>query len=209
MWIVRFRHPENYQEMQALLASFGGRMPLHNEFEDPSYEELLAGDQETLEMLNSSGELLSGIIHNDDVGLLDRYVELMGNDHIKLVAPNRGAYIPPSLAMLDRLVEHGMNINQRDWRGTTMLFAGESVEWLARCLHHGANLDVVEFVDCSTRLAYDAKENNLDMVRFLLDNGADPNLPTEHAWARPLAQAENNGHTKMKELLVEAGAHPG
>ncbi len=205
MWIVRFRHPENYQEMQALLASFGGRMPLHNEFEDPSYEDLLAGDPETLEMLNNSGELLSGIIHNDDVALLDRYVELMGNDRIKLVAPNRGAYSPPSIAMLDRLVEHGMNVNQRDWRGRTMLFAGKSVEWLARCLHHGANLDVVEFVDCSTRLGYDVKENNLEMVKFLLESGANAKLPVEHEWAQPLTIAKRLGHNEIVTLLEAKG----
>ena len=37
--------------------------------------------------------------------------------------------------------------------------------------------------------------------RFVFEDRADPNLPTEHEWARPLAQAENQGHTDMKELL--------
>ena len=201
MWIARFTNPDGYHQMHKLLQRYGGRMPLHNEFEDPSYEDLLAGDQETLEIVNNSGELLSGIIHNDDVELLDRYVELMGNDRIKLVAPNRGAYIPRSLVMLDRLVEHGMNINQRDWRGQTMLFAGTSVQWLAHCLHHGADVDAVEFVDCSTRLGLDVKDNNLEMVKFLLENDANPNLPMEHKWAQPLTIAERQDNAEIANLL--------
>ena len=201
MWIARFSNAENYQEMQALLARFGGRMPLHNEFEDPSYEDLLAGDKETLELRNNSGELLSGIIHNDDVERLDRYVELMGNDRIKLLAPNRGAYLPPSVAMLDRLMAHGMNVNQRDWRGESMTTAGESVEWFARCLPSGGNLDLVEFVECSTRLCQYVKDNNTEMVKFLLDNGADPKLPLEHEWAQPLHVAKKLGHDELVTLL--------
>ena len=201
MWIVRFSNPDSYQEMQALLQSYGGRMPMHNEFENPSYEELLAADRETLETLDHSGELLSGIIHNDDVALLDRYVEMMGNDRIKSVAPNRGAYIPHSIAMLDRLVEHGMNVSQRDWRGETMLFANGSVEWLDRCFHYGAKLDAVEFVECSTRLGFAAKDNRPDLTKFLLDNGADPKLPTEYEWAQPLTIARKHNNADVVKLL--------
>ena len=208
MWIVRFRHPDEYHEMQALLKSYGGRMQLYCEFEKTPIESLLAADQETRDVLHTNGELLSAIIHNDDVALLDRYVELMGNDRVKAAAPNRGGNSPQSLSMLDRLIEHGLNINQRDWRGRTFLFSGfhgnsihDTNEWVARCLHHGANLDVVEFIDCSTRLGYAAFYNNLEMASFLLENGADPNLPAEHEWARPLALAEKQGHTEMVELL--------
>lgn len=205
LWIVRFRNPHDYQDMQALLRSFGGRMPLGNEFEEPSYEELLSGDRETLEMLNDSGELLSGLIHHDDVALLDRYVEFMGNDRITLVSPNRGAYVPTSTTMLDRLVEHGMNINQRDWRGETMLFANDSVAWATRCFHHGADLNTVEFVDSATRLGWAAKDNQPELAEFLLEHGADPSLPTEHAWAQPLAIARERNHARIIRLLESVG----
>lgn len=204
MWIVRFRNPDDYRKMQSLLQSFGGRMPLHNEFEKPSYDDLLAADEETLETLSNSGELLSGIIQNDDVPLLDRYVDLMGNDRIKWLAPNRGTYIPSSLEMLDRLVEHGMNVNQRDWRGETMLFANDSVEWLTRCIRHGADVNALEFVECSTRLGVAVQDNKLELAELLLEHGANPKLPTEHVWSQPLTRAKNEGHTSIVKLLEKS-----
>ena len=208
MWIVRFSNPDEYHEMQALLESYGGRMQLYCEFEKTPIESLLAADQETRDVLHTNGELLSAIIHNDDVALLDRYVELMGNDRVKAAALNRAANRPRSLSMLDRLIEHGLNINQRDWRGRTFLFSGfdgdsihDTNEWVARCLQHGADIDTVEFIDCSTRLGYAAFHNNLEMARFLLENGANPNLPTEHEWAQPLTWAKKKEHTEMVTLL--------
>ena len=92
-------------------------------------------------------------------------------------------------------------MNQRDWRGRSFIFLAGDNEWLQRYIELGADLNVVEFMECSTRLGYAAFYNNLEMAKFLLENGADPNLPTEHEWARPLAQAENNRHAEMIELL--------
>ena len=48
-------------------------------------------------------------------------------------------------------------------------------------------------------------DNHRDITRqcavaILLNNGADLNLPIEHEWARPLAQAEKK-HSEMCTLL--------
>jgi len=47
----------------------------------------------------------------------------------------------------------------------------------------------------------------LELCRFLLSHGADPNLADADAdWARPVAWAERYGHDEIVTLLREAGA---
>ena len=39
------------------------------------------------------------------------------------------------------------------------------------------------------------------MVRFLLDQGADPTVPAGSVWAQPLYCAEKEGHGEVAALL--------
>ena len=71
-------------------------------------------------------------------------------------------------------------------------------------VRHGADLDLVEFMECSTRLGYAAFYNNTEMAKFLIQHGADPHLPAEHEWARPLTLAKKKGHEDMVVLLRNA-----
>lgn len=55
-----------------------------------------------------------------------------------------------------------------------------------------------------------AKAGHIEIVRYLLDSGADPNKP-EHGlapWGGSLFDAAQNGHTDVVELLLERGANP-
>lgn len=199
MWIARFGNPDNYHEVHKVLQSYGGRIMLHDEDEVPPVGELLAADPESRDAFYPTGELLWAILKQDDVLELDKFVELYGTEQIERMSPG-GWYDPRSVAMIDRLVEHGMNVNQRDWRGRTMIFLADT-DRIGEYLRHRADLNVVEFMECSTRLGYAAFHNNLEMAEFLLENGADPNLPAEHEWARPLAQAQKKNHSEMVALL--------
>ena len=201
MWMARFANPDSYQELHELLASYGGRIPIHHEDDIPTADQLFNADHKLRDELYRTEELLWAVLRSDDVATLDRFVEIFGNEQIKTMSYQNGWCGPPSFAMLDRLVEHGLNVNQRDWRGRSFVFSAPDGEWLQRYIELGADLDAVEFMECSTRLGYAAFYNNIEMVKFLLENGADPNQPTEHEWARPLTQAKQQEHREMMELL--------
>ncbi len=200
MWIAKFSNKDNYQEMHALLESFGGRIMLHDLDELPPVSELLAADQKTRDAAYPGGELLWAILREDNLPMLEKFVELYGMEQIKTVSPGGHWYDPRSTAMIDRLVEYGFDVNRRDWRGRSMIFLAP-FDRFPDYIRHGADLNVVDFMECSTQLGYAAADNNLEMATFLLENNADPNLPTEHEWARPLSRAEKKGHGHMVELL--------
>jgi len=201
MWFSRYCNPDDHHEMHELLASYGGRVPVAFDDERPTADQLFALDDERKQTLYDSGEFLWMVLQSDDVAVLDRFVEQFSNEQIKTMSIQKHWFHLPSITFLNRLVEHGLNVNQRDWRGRSFIFLAGNNEWLQRYIELGADLNIVEFMECSTRLGYAAFHDNLEMARFLLENGADPNLPTQHQWARPLAQAENQGHTEMIELL--------
>ena len=204
MWMARYANPNDHHEMHELLASYGGRIQLNFDDERPTPDQLFALDDERKQTLYVSGEFLWMILQSDDVELLDRFVEQFGNEKIKTMSIQKHWFHVPSITFLNRLVEHGLNVNQRDWRGRSFIFQGfpdGDNEWLQRYIELGADLNVVEFMESSTRLGYAAFYNNLEMAKFLLENGADPNLPTEHEWARSLALAEKEDHSEMVKLI--------
>lgn len=55
-----------------------------------------------------------------------------------------------------------------------------------------------------------AARGHLEIVRFLLEHGADPNLPEEEIApdGHALYSAAANGHYEIAKLLLEHGAHP-
>jgi ankyrin repeat protein len=55
-----------------------------------------------------------------------------------------------------------------------------------------------------------AERGHIEIVKLLLDHGADPNLPEEGIAPRghALYAAAANGHHEIAELLLEHGAHP-
>ncbi len=203
MWMARYANPDDYHEIHELLASYGGRIQLNFDDERPTADQLFALNDERQQTLYASGEFLRLVLQSDDVELLDRFVERFGNEQIKTMSTQNHWFLPPSITFLNRLVEHGLNVNQRDWRGRSFIFRAGDNEWLQRYIELGADLNVVEFMECSTRLGYAAYHDNLEMAEFLLENKADPNQPTDHRWAQPLAQARKQAHSKMVELLEQ------
>jgi ankyrin repeat protein len=110
------------------------------------------------------------------------------------------------------LFAHGMNPSQPDWlRITPLHYLAKkgNVETAGIFLEHGADLHARDEDICSTPLGWAAKFGQRNMVEFLLNRGARPNLPDDApdlAWATPLAWATGRGHAEIVDLLKQHGA---
>lgn len=57
-------------------------------------------------------------------------------------------------------------------------------------------------------LHFAARDGELDLVRSVLDGGADVNEPAENSWT-PLHFAAEGGHVFVVQFLLDRGADPG
>ena len=66
------------------------------------------------------------------------------------------------------------------------------------------------YLGAGTPLQNAAATGRMDIVRLLLEHGADPNLPEEHIAprGRALYAAASGGHYEIARLLLERGANP-
>jgi ankyrin repeat protein len=101
------------------------------------------------------------------------------------------------------LLRHGMDPNHMNWHYTTLLHHVASDGDIPKArllLDHGATIDAIDEEYRSTPLGMAARWGRADMVDFLLERGADPNLAGD-PWATPLTWARKKGHREVESLL--------
>ena len=143
-----------------------------------------------------------------------------GNRELVELLLNHGAKVPPvskwgrfyyfrHYPIAQLLMENGMDAHHMTWHHVTLLhdMAQEGdIQKADLLLKHGADIDAVEEEYQSTPLGLAARWGRVEMVRFLLELGADPNK-SGAAWSAPLTWALNKGHSEVEALLRNGGAH--
>jgi uncharacterized protein len=106
------------------------------------------------------------------------------------------------------LLEHGMDPNHMNWHCLTLLhhMAAEGEIGKARLLvNHGAEIDALDEEYRSTPLGLASRRGQRDLVAFLLEHGADPELSAA-PWATPLAWAHKKGHGDIAKTIRAASS---
>jgi ankyrin repeat protein len=189
------RHVGAGKEMTDLIASYGGAL-------GPDLADL-----ETLAaMLHANPQLPAGERLDDPAAmeLIIRY-----QPDILKRAPDPTAWwslgTPKSPDYARSLMERGLDPNRRNWLGITLLHrcaAKGDTAMAAVCLDFGADIDALETEWSSTPLGWAAREGKKDMVQWLLQKGANRNLPTHEPWALPVQWAARRGHPEIVKLLA-------
>jgi len=199
-------------ELLALLRAHGGR--------DQS------GDRDRLEQFINDGEVAGAdrwvtehpALVTDDAafwseGLLAGPAN--GHDHAMLDMLIRHGARVPTVSKWGRfyyfkhtdtaelLLRHGMDPNHMNWHYTTLLHHVASDGDIPKArllLDHGATIDAIDEEYRSTPLGIAARWGRKEMVDFLLERGADPELAGD-PWATPMAWARKKGHEDVASAL--------
>jgi ankyrin repeat protein len=106
------------------------------------------------------------------------------------------------------MIEKGMNPNTMSWHHVTILHdmaQKGNIKKAELLLNHGAEINPIDEEYQSTPLGMACRWGRVEMVDYLLKQGADLNKAGE-SWATPLTWAKKKGHIEIEEMLINAGA---
>ncbi|MBT3266019.1 ankyrin repeat domain-containing protein [Candidatus Poribacteria bacterium] len=181
MFISVWDHPDGPEgvAVRSLLSEYGAETPPY----DRTVEEL----KQALETSDDSvydEQFVSSVFDQRDAELF-RLLMSKHADATRLL-PFVGSRYPGSSECIEIMFELGADANASNWMGKTWLhFAADrnDIDAARVLLEHGADINAVEAEHGSTPLAEAAKKGHVEMVSFLMERGADPNVQPE-LWAR-------------------------
>jgi ankyrin repeat protein len=98
-----------------------------------------------------------------------------------------------------------LDINRPDWHGRSYLhWIADRKEGVANAslyIDRGVDVNAIDFLSGTTALGVAASKGNLGMVEYLLERGADPELPIGTEWAQPKNIADQEGHWKVERVI--------
>jgi len=127
----------------------------------------------------------------------------------------KACYQTGDLIFVKECIVKGLDINARaETSGATPLDAsiyGNHKHIFDFLISEGANVNAIGYADYTIAMAA-ANQGKSEMLKILLDKGADPNLASPKTGETPLhaaaAKGFVNGTLECVKLLLEAGANP-
>ena len=122
--------------------------------------------------------------------------------------PVAEAALRSDLATLRTLLQQGVDVNSAQGDGMTALHwaaRNNDIETAEMLLYAGANVGATTRLGAYTPLLIAARSGSADMVKKLLEVGADPASPTSHG-ATPLILAAISGQVEAVRALLDHGA---
>lgn len=206
--LIAAEHAKNdrSQELVELLRIHGAREALWQLSGSEQVSERILTDESISPDDSMWCGILNRVIDCEDVVILHQFIDRVGATPIREMDCNNGWNLVGEAKFLDELIRLGMDINRPDWLGQTFLHGcaaeHEETKSANQYIDRGIDIDAVDFANGTTALGIAALKGKLTMVKFLLERGADPNVPTAHEWAKPLALAKQNGHDHIAALFV-------
>ena len=196
---------ENSTEAQELLRQHGAR-PGQWTYDSPeSIRDVLASAESLDPTEDMWAGLINQVIKQDDLKLLDQYVARFGTDSIQELNPTHNWRVPNSIAMFEKLLALGADLNRRDWYGRSFLHyiaESEKTDLAAWLIDNQADINALDHNCCSTPLGFAAAAGQVEMVKLLLDRGADRSLPANQPWGQPAVLAERHGYPEVANILA-------
>ncbi|UZP36909.1 hypothetical protein NXS19_004725 [Fusarium pseudograminearum] len=110
--------------------------------------------------------------------------------------------------LVDILIEHGANVDQRDHNGRTPLLGNADLKRkrvLKLLIDHGADINLRQREGCH-ELYEAAVFGAINAVDFFLEQGVDPSITNNFGWT-PLHGAAANGHYEIVKRLIKKGVN--
>lgn len=111
--------------------------------------------------------------------------------------------------VVDLLLESGADVNLGNKDGASPLMRAASRNdgpLVERLIALGADVNAQDDIGSTTLLKVSAMNKpQTEVVRILIEHGADPNIRMNHGWS-PLMFAAGNGHREIAAMLLAAGA---
>ena len=173
--------------------------------------ELLQGDVDVNLSQADGATALAWASYWDDLETADLLIRAgadanIANEHgvtpLSLACTNRSAL------MVETLLNAGADPNIAQWYGETPLMSCArtgNVSAVGLLLDHAADVNLRETERGQTALMWAAAERHSEVVRALIERGADVNARTQSGFT-PLMFAAQNNDLESARLLVESGA---